>query len=120
MVFYAGSNIYFRPINKAAPLSYAGTFLHRFALTVGITTTVKDPSRRADDLRSNPDDKDASNSLLLGAGLRITPSLRVGAGVLVFKESDPNPLIEQTSVTATPYVSFTADVDVAGIFKSLF
>jgi hypothetical protein len=119
MVFYAGTNIYFRPINKAAPLRYKGTFLHRFALTVGITTTVKDESRRAEDLRTT-DDEETSNSLLLGAGFRVTPSLRVGGGVLVFKESDPNPLIDQTSVTMTPYVSFAADVDVAQLFRSLF
>lgn len=119
MVFYAGTNIYFRPINKAAPLRYKGTFLHRFALTVGITTTVKDDSRRAQDLR-NTEDNDTSNSLLLGAGIRVTPSLRVGGGVLVFKESDANPLIDQTSVAVTPYVSFTADVDVANLFRSLF
>jgi hypothetical protein len=120
MVFYAGANIYFRPINKAAPLRYKGTFLHRFALTVGVTTTVSDESRRAEDLRSTPNNDDTSNSLLLGGGFRVTPSLRVGAGALVFKESDPNPLIEQTSVTVTPYVSFTADVNVAEIFRSLF
>jgi hypothetical protein len=119
MVFYAGSNIYFRPINKAAPLRYKGTFLHRFALTVGVTTTVNDDSRRAQDLRAT-DQEDTSNSLLLGAGIRITPSLRVGGGVLVFKESDPNPLIEQTSVAVTPYVAFTADVNVAQIFRSMF
>jgi len=120
MVFYAGTNIYFRPINKAAPLRYKGTFLHRFALTVGITTTVQDKSRRAEDLRATPDNQDASNSLLLGAGIRVTPSLRAGGGVLVFKESDPNPLIDQSSVAVTPYVSFTADVNVAQIFRSLF
>jgi len=120
MVFYAGTNIYFRPINKAAPLRYKGTFLHRFALTVGVTTTVKDESRRAEDLRATADNKDTSNSLLLGAGLRVTPSLRVGGGVLVFKETDPNPLIDQKSVAVTPYVAFTADVDVARIFRSLF
>jgi hypothetical protein len=120
MVFYAGTNIYFRPINKAAPLRYKGTFLHRFALTVGITTTVDDKSRRAQDLRATPDDEDTSNSLLLGGGFRVTPSIRVGAGVLVFKETDPNPLINQSSVTATPYVAFTADVDVAQIFRSFF
>ena len=119
MVFYAGTNIYFRPINKAAPLRYKGSFLHRFAVTVGITTTVKDESRRAEDLRTTAD-QDTSNSLLLGAGFRVTPSLRVGGGVLVFKESDPNPLIDQTSVTTTPYVAFTADVDVAQLFRSLF
>ena len=119
MVFYAGTNIYLRPINKAAPLRYKGTFLHRFALTIGITTTVEDKSRRAQDLRATPDNEETSNSLLLGAGFRVTPSIRVGGGVLVFKESDPNPLIEQTSVSTTPYVSFAADVDVARLFKSL-
>jgi hypothetical protein len=119
MVFYAGTNIYLRPINKAAPLRYKGTFLHRFALTIGITTTVEDKSRRALDLRATPDNEETSNSLLLGAGFRVTPSIRVGGGVLVFKESDPNPLIEQTSVSTTPYISFAADVDVARLFKSL-
>jgi hypothetical protein len=119
MVFYAGTNIYLRPINKAAPLRYKGTFLHRFALTIGITTTVQDKSRRAQDLRATPDNEETSNSLLLGAGFRVTPSIRVGGGVLVFKESDPNPLIEQSSVSTTPYVSFAADVDVARLFKSL-
>lgn len=121
MVFYAGTNIYFRPINKKANLRYKGTFLHRFALTVGITTTVTDESRRATDLRATPDDDDeSSNSLLLGGGIRVTPSIRVGAGVLVFKESDPNPLIDQTSVAVTPYVAFTADINVAQLFKSFF
>jgi hypothetical protein len=120
MVFYAGANIYFRPINKAAPLRYKGTFLHRFALTVGITTTVRDESRRAEDLRNTPDNDETSNSLLLGGGLRVTPSMRLGGGVLVFRETDPNPLIDQKSVAVTPYVSFTADVDVAQIFRAIF
>jgi hypothetical protein len=120
MVFYAGTNIYFRPINKAAPLRYKETFLHRFALTIGVTTTVKDDSRRAIDLRPTQDNTQTSNSLLIGGGLRVTPSIRIGGGVLVFKESDPNPTIKQTSVTATPYIGLAADVDVAAVLKSFF
>jgi len=50
----------------------------------------------------------------------VTPSLRLGGGVLVFRETDPNPLINQKSVAVTPYVSFTADVDVAQIFRAIF
>jgi hypothetical protein len=119
MVFYAGTNIYFRPINKKANLRYKGTFLHRFALTVGITTTVTDEARRASDLRATEED-DTSNSLLLGGGFRVTPSIRLGAGVLVFKESDPNPLVNQTSAAVTPYVSFTADVNIGQLFQSFF
>jgi hypothetical protein len=120
MVFYVGTNIYFRPINKEAPLRYKGSFLHRFALTIGVTTTVRDDSRRALDLRATETDDDTSNSLLIGAGIRVTPSIRLGAGALVFKESDPNPLIAQTSVTTTPYVSLAVDVNVAAILRSFF
>ncbi|HET9385892.1 MAG TPA: hypothetical protein VFO67_12150, partial [Gemmatimonadales bacterium] len=54
MVFYAGTNIYFRPINKNAPLGR--NFWRRFALTIGITTSVEDDSRRAGDLRTSADE----------------------------------------------------------------
>jgi hypothetical protein len=120
MVFYAGTNIYFRPINKDAPLRDKGTFLHRFALTIGVTTTVKDDSRRALDLRPTEDEDEASNSLLIGGGLRVTSSMRFGVGALVFKQRHPNPLINQTSVGATPYVSLAADVNVAEVLKTFF
>jgi hypothetical protein len=117
MVFYAGTNIYFRPINKNAPLGR--NFWRRFALTIGITTSVKDESRRADDLRTSTED-DGTNSLLIGGGFRVTPSIRLGAGALIFKESEPNPLVTQTSVAATPYVSLALDVNVGQMFKSMF
>ena len=81
---------------------------------------MRDESRRAEDLRNTPDNDETSNSLLLGGGLRVTPSMRLGGGVLVFRETDPNPLIDQKSVAVTPYVSFTADVDVAQIFRAIF
>jgi len=114
MAFYAGTNIYFRPINKNAPLRLKGSFSRRFAITIGVTSSVSDQSRRASDLRSS------SNSLLLGAGLRLTPSLRAGGGVLVFKESDINPLITQTSVAVTPYVALAFDVNVGAMLEGMF
>jgi len=117
-VFYAGTNIYFRPVNKNAPLS--ASFASRVAFTIGVTTTVNDPSRRAEDLRPGSGQNTTTNSLMLGGGLRITPSLRVGAGALVFKESDPNPLITQKSVAATPYVSLSLDVDLGTLLSGMF
>jgi hypothetical protein len=117
LVFYAGTNIYFRPINKNAPLGR--NFWRRFALTIGITTSVKDESRRADDLRTSTG-SDGTNSLLIGGGFRVTPSIRLGAGALVFKESETNPLVTQTSVAATPYVSMALDVNLGQIFRSMF
>jgi hypothetical protein len=72
MVFYAGANIYVRPVNKKAPLGRS--FRSRFAFTIGVTTTVVDASRNVSDLRAAAANN-TSNSLLLGAGIRVTPSL---------------------------------------------
>jgi hypothetical protein len=50
-------------------------------------------------------------SLVLGAGYRLTSSVRGGGGALIFRESNPNPLITRKSATATWYVSFSVDLD---------
>ena len=54
---------------------------------------------------------------VLGAGYRLTSSIRAGGGALVFLESDPNPLITAKEVATTWYVSFSFDVDVGRIFR---
>jgi len=116
---YIGTNIYLRPINKDVPLSQADSFLHRFALTVGLTMD----SIADDDAAGNPrtrDDLFGSQSLLLGAGLRFNRVIRFGAGALVFKEQDPNPLRSDLSVTVSPYVTFSFDLNVASAFKGGF
>ena len=121
MVFYAGTNIYFRPINKNAPLSQKGSFSRRFALTIGVTTSLKDSRRRAEDLRPDQGQPpNGTNSLLIGGGLRVTPSIRLGAGALIFRETDPNPLITKRSTAATPYVALAVDVNLGSLLKSFF
>lgn len=116
---YIGTNVYLRPINKDVPLSQADSFLHRFAFTIGLTVDgVAD-----DDAAGNPrtrDDLFGSQSLLLGAGLRFNRVIRVGAGALVFKEEDPNPLRSDQSVTVSPYITFSFDLNVAKAFQGGF
>ena len=109
---YVGTNIYFRPINTDAPLSEAGGIGRRLALTVGVT--VSSIGDKNDRTRS---DLFWNQSLVLGAGYRLTSSIRAGAGALVFLESDPNPLITERDVATTWYVSFSFDVDVGRIFR---
>jgi hypothetical protein len=104
---FVGTNIYLRPVNKDAPLSQRGSFGRRFAFTVGVTV-----SSIADD-NGTRTDMFADSSLVLGAGLRVTQSIRVGAGALVFKESDPNPLVTKKTAAATWYLSFSFDINVA-------
>ncbi len=105
---YLGSNIYFRPVNKDAPLSEVGSLGRRLALTVGLTV-----SSVADENNRTRSDLFWNQSLVLGAGYRLTSSIRGGGGALVFRESDPNPLITRKSAAVTWYVSFSFDLDVA-------
>jgi|GEM_PF-3334770 len=112
VVPYVGTNIYLQPVNKNAPLSVRGGFLRRFAFTLGLT--VKSLADSSPQTRSDLWD---SNSLLVGVGYRITDSGRLGVGALVFNEQDPNPLIDEESVTVSPYLSLSFDVDVLSFFK---
>ena len=109
---YVGANIYFRPVNTDASLSEASSIGRRLSLTVGVT--VSPVSDENDRTRS---DLFWNQSLVLGAGYRLTSSIRAGGGALVFLESDPNPLIRAKEVATTWYVSFSFDVDVGRIFR---
>lgn len=105
---FIGSNIYLRPVNKDAPLSQKGSFSRRFAFTVGMTV-----SSVADENERTRSDLFGNSGLVLGAGIRVTQSIRLGGGVLVFKEADENPLVTKKSAATTWYMSFSFDLDVA-------
>ncbi|HWN45617.1 MAG TPA: hypothetical protein VNW71_25565 [Thermoanaerobaculia bacterium] len=110
---YVGTNIYFRPVNKNAPLSQRGGFWRRFALTVGVTL-----DSIADDEMTRQDFS-GSQSLVVGAGLRMTESIRLGFGALVFKKRDRSPLVDDVTTGVTPYVSVSFDWNVAKTFKGI-
>ena len=112
---YVGANLYFRPVNKRASLRTHGTLAHRLALTLGVTIT---DIALEDETRIEPLLGESSN-LVLGLGYRITPSIRLGAGALLFLKNAPNPLVTSRSLGATPYLSASFDVDLVGIFKRL-
>jgi hypothetical protein len=112
---YVGSNIYFRPVNRDAPLSEVSSIGRRLGLTVGITL-----SSVADEDNRTRSDLFWHQALVLGGGYRLTSSIRGGGGALVFRESDPNPLITRKSAAVTWYVSFSYDLDVAKGLAGLF
>lgn len=116
---YVGTNIYFRPVNKAAPLSQRGSFGRRFALTFGVTLATLEDKEPGDTAARTRTDLFSNSSLVLGAGLRVTQSIRLGGGALVFKRKDPNPLVSNTTVGVAPYASFSFDLDVAKAFAGL-
>lgn len=110
---YVGTNIYFRPVNKNAPLSQRGGFWRRFAVTVGLTL-----DKIADDEMTRQDFS-GNQSLVVGAGLRMTESIRLGFGALVFKKRDTSPLVDDVTTGVTPYVSVSFDWNVAKTFKGI-
>jgi hypothetical protein len=122
LVPYLGTNLYFRPVNKNAPLATLGgfgeTFTRRFALTFALTaSSISDDGDAAGTMR---DDLFASQSLLVGAGLRVTDSMRLGAGAIVFKRDDPSPLIDDPELNFSYYLAFSFDMDVVSLFSRTF
>ena len=107
-----GANVYFAPVNKSAPLRANG-IRQRLALTLGLTVT---NMRREEETRWENLLGEKAN-LFVGLGYRLTRSLRLGGGLVLFQENDENPLVDERSLAVTPYVSLSFDVDLVGAFK---
>ena len=107
-----GANVYFAPVNKRAPLRANG-IRQRLALTFGLTVT---NMRREEETRWVNLLGEKSN-LFVGLGYRLTRSLRLGGGFVLFQKNDENPLVDEQSLAVTPYVSLSFDVDLVGAFK---
>lgn len=111
---YLGTNFYLRPVNRDVSLTKKSSFGRRFALTAGLTMrSVEDAQkvRRADLF--------GTQSLLIGAGYRITDIFRIGAGALIFNRKDPNPLIKTQRLGSVPYATISFDWDLAKTFGGL-
>lgn len=109
---YLGVNLYFRPVNKKADLedfSWEQQVPRRLAITVGVGEKLKTA-----ELTGLLDDR----PLLLGAGFRVTSHFRISAGMQVFQEDDPDPLVTSNQLTVTPYIGVSLDYDIASSFKS--
>jgi hypothetical protein len=108
---YVGANFYFRPVNRDAPLRSKGGFGRRFSVNLGVSNTVARSGRRSD-LFSN-------QSLIAGAGYRLTDIFRAGAGVVVFQREDTNPLISHKRLAVSPYAAVSFDFSLAKSLKGI-
>ena len=117
---YVGANIYFRPVKKNTSFARLradgrnNLFWYRFAAIVGFT-----PTNLSQDTRFTTDVV-GGRAGLFGAGYRLTEFLRLSAGALVVRQKDLNPLINEYQLRLTPYVSLSADIDVASLFQPQF
>jgi hypothetical protein len=113
---YVGTNIYFRPVNKAAPLSQFGGFFktldRRVSATIGLTVNGIGDDKTREDLFG-------TQSLVVGLGVRVTNSVRLTAGSIVFKSLSPNPLNTDKKLTTTYFFSLSFDIDVVPTLKGI-
>jgi hypothetical protein len=111
---YFGANIYFVPVNKKASLGHAGSLAKRTSVTFGITLSelVLEDDPRIEPLLGS------RYNLVLGAGYRFARSLRVSGGTLLVLKNDPNPLVVDRSLAATPYFAFSFDIDIVGAIRA--
>ncbi|HEX7241208.1 MAG TPA: hypothetical protein VF263_13120 [Longimicrobiaceae bacterium] len=105
VVPYFGVNFYPTAINKRVPLTYAGRWEDRFALTLGLTAT--SVARQGD--REN---LFSSFGMLAGAGLRIADPIRVAVGGVFMRDVPDDPFDTARPVVWAPFVSASLDADV--------
>ncbi len=117
---YVGWNIYLRPVNKKALLSWPGRpftlreeFLRRFSFTLGVVQSgFKEEPGRIEGVIGN-------SAALVGAGFRINDSLRLSVGGMVFEGQDPSPLISTTRLNWSPYVALSVDWNASKTFAKI-
>lgn len=118
---YTGANIYFRPVNKKAHLRWADLwtpgqrwtdFRRRFSVTLG---------RPQDDIEAkNIEPLIQGKPALVAAGFRVTDYVRLNVGALVFKEKNPNPLVDTERLVWNWLTGLSIDWNIAGTMKGMF
>ena len=113
---YIGTNIYFRPINFDAPLTWSGPdfFTKRFSLVFGVSvTSVARTNVRADLLGGN-------FNIITGVGFRVVDWIHLGVGGLWYNKLADNPLNTNQKIAITQYVSLTFDLRIKTALNNLF
>lgn len=114
---YSGVNIYFRPVNKSAPLNNLtglDWWAVRTSLLIGITLN----SIEKDNIRKGLIDNKA---LVTGIGFRVVPFLKVNVGTFIHYRYDKNPLLSPNRyyTSLSPFASISLDMDAKALFSGI-
>ncbi len=118
---YVGANVYFRPVNKKARLTLDdwrrghrwAALRQRLSLTVGLP--------RDDVKGDNFEPLIQEKPAVVGLGWRLNNFLRLTlAGALVFREQDPNPLVDSKRLAWSPIVGLSLDWNIASTMSKAF
>jgi len=111
-VNYAGVNIYFREVNKAIPLRNFNGW-DRVAVSTSVLIGLTLSTIEQDHVRKG---WVGNSAVVLGIGNRLWKFARINAGVLMHYRYDTNPLLDRYHTSASPFVSFSIDLDIKSLF----
>jgi hypothetical protein len=102
--FYTGVNLSLTPVNKLGssrifkPLMW---IKKRTNLLIGITNGMVN--------EGNYENLFTGGNLIVGGGIRLSYSLKINGGCIVFREIDPNPIVDNTKIRFRPFISISFD-----------
>jgi hypothetical protein len=59
-------------------------------------------------------------AIIIGAGFKVLPFVKIGAGAMAFYRSDKNPAISDDHFFISPFFNASIDIDVAKTLKNAF
>ena len=113
--FFEGINFHFRPVNRSSrlrDLRYGDKLWKRLSFSFGVAQRV------------GSDNSDGYRNLIgigspfVGAGFRLHKGIRVNGGLMWYKFEDQNPLISETSIDRTWFLSVSIDQSFSKIAKA--
>lgn len=87
--------------------------MRRFSFTIGVVQS------GFDEVEGEFEGVIGNNAAVLGAGFRINDSLRFSVGGLIFESQDPDPLVDSTRLTWSPYVAISLDWNIGASLSGL-
>lgn len=104
---YLGVHVNFRYVDRNIPWRHYPnkTLAHKLSFHMGTTLISLKEEGRTDNFFKN-------SGFMTGMGYRFGHVVRANAGVLWFNTEDPNPLVANKSLAATPYLGISFDLSV--------
>lgn len=112
---FEGFNFYFRPVNKnvsSSKLKGIDKTLKTFSISLGI-------AQRIGSYDDNYEALIGVGSPFVGVGYRLNKNIRLSAGGIFYEVSNPNPLISDTSVKFTYFLSLSWDISFKDLIKTV-
>jgi hypothetical protein len=112
--FYTGINYNFLPVNKKGLMRIfraGGWLFKRSSLLIGLTSGMVDEGENRNLFKGG--------NVIIGLGFRISRSLKINWGGVIFKQVDENPLVDKERTNARQFLSISFDSDLEKLLGRL-